>query len=76
MQLREDIFPLYVLGASCGESFLPAERLRRMITCMLRRKEVKVALLFPTIAVDNMDRFRGGDHNYHHRTSADYHKHL
>jgi hypothetical protein len=47
-----------------------------MITWMLGRKEVKVALLFPTIAVDNLDRFRGGDHNYHHRTPTDHHKHL
>jgi hypothetical protein len=76
MQWREDVFPLYVLGASYGESFLPAERLRRIITWMLGRKEVKVALLFPTIAVDNLDRFRSGDHNYHHRTPADHHKHL
>lgn len=43
---------------------------------MLGRKEVKVAHLFPTIAVDNLDRFRGGDHNYHHRTSADHHEPL
>jgi hypothetical protein len=44
-----------------------------MITSMLGGKEVKVALLFPTIAVDNLDRFRSCDHNYYHRTPADYH---
>jgi hypothetical protein len=47
-----------------------------MITSMLARKEVKVALLFPTITVGNLDRFRSGDNNYHHRTPADYHKPL
>jgi hypothetical protein len=67
----QDVFPLRVLGALCGESLLPAERLRRIITCTLRRKEVKVALLFPTIAVDSLDRFRGSDHNLYHRTPAD-----
>jgi hypothetical protein len=56
--------------------FLPAEHLPRMITSMLRRKEVKVALLFPTVALDNLDRFRGGDHNLHHRTPADSRKPL
>jgi hypothetical protein len=55
---------------------LPAEHLPRMITWMLGRKEVKVALLFPTVAVDNLDRFRGGDHNLHHRTTADSRKPL
>ena len=40
------------------------------------RKEVNVALLFPTIAVDSLDCFRSGDHNYHHRTSTDHHKPL
>ena len=67
----QDVLPLRVLGALCGESFLPTERLRRMITCTLRRKEAKIALLFPTIAVDSLDRFRGSDHNLYHRTPAD-----
>jgi hypothetical protein len=55
---------------------LPAERLRRIITWMVGRKEVKFALLFPTIAVDSLDCFRSIDHNYHHRTPADHHKYL
>ncbi len=46
----------------------------RVIKSMLGRKEVKFALLFSTIALDNLDRFRGGDHNLHHRTPADHHE--
>ena len=61
----------------CGSpAFACIESKTRMITWMLGRKEVKVAHLFPTIAMDSLDCFRGSDHNYHHRTSADYHKHL
>ncbi len=53
-----------------------AEFKTRMIKSRLGRKEVKFALLFPTIALDNLDRFRGGDHNLYHRTPADHLKPL
>ena len=69
----QDVLPLCAL---CGESFLPAERLPRMITWMHGRKEVKIALLFSTNAVGSLDCFRGGDHNLHHRTTADSRKPL
>ena len=54
-----------------GTAFACIESKARMITWMLGRKEVKIALLFPTIAVDSLDRFRGSDHNLYHRTPAD-----
>jgi len=61
----------------CGRTvFACIESKAPMISWMLGRKEVKFALLFPTIAVDNLDRFRSGDHNSHHLAPADYRKPL